>query len=211
MLIDCENCLAKVYAEVVASYEKVYEGDWVQNLTFSLCKCPQCSSPILIQQELVFQDFENDFEWGNPIKVYPTNLFHINPSIPQAIANNLLESIKCFKANALTASIIMSRKTLEVFCVEKGIKESNLSLSIKKLKETGIINDQIYEWADGLRLVGNKAAHDFETDFKHHDAKDVLDFTIAILDFTYSFKDKFENFKKRINQTKEPKSTTTHS
>ncbi|WP_158499886.1 DUF4145 domain-containing protein [Sphingobacterium paucimobilis] len=162
----------------------------------------------MIEQELDFPPFEQDPEWGNPKIIYPHNSFHINPVIPQSLNRSLLESIKCFKAGALTASIIMSRKTLEAFCIEKGIKENNLALSIKKLKEEGIINDQIYEWANGLRLAGNKAAHGFDTDFEHLDAKDVLDFTIAILDFTYSFKDKFEKFKIRVNQTDELMSTT---
>lgn len=208
MLVECETCLAKVQVEIVGSYIRQFEPDWMYNTLFSLCKCPLCLNPILIEQELDFPPFEQDPDWGNPKIIYPHNSFHINPVIPQSLNKSLLESIKCFKAGALTASIIMSRKTLEAFCIEKGIKEKNLSLSMIKLKEKGIINEQIYEWADGLRLVGNKAAHEFETGFEHVDAKDVLDFTIAILDFTYSFKDKFEKFKKRVNQTNEPTSTS---
>ena len=78
------------------------------------------------------------------------------------------------------------------------MKEKNLALSIKKLKEDGIINDQLYDWADQLRLAGNKAAHNIAKNVESLDAKDILDFTIAILDFTYSFKDKFDKFKNRV-------------
>ncbi|MCC9073560.1 DUF4145 domain-containing protein [Flavobacterium sp. F-65] len=71
------------------------------------------------------------------------------------------------------------------FCFIKGAKEKNLALSIKKLKEDDVIIDQLFDWADKLRLGGNKAAHNIDTDFDSLDAKDILDFTIAILDFTY--------------------------
>lgn len=91
----------------------------------------------------------------------------------------------------------MCRKTLESFCILKEVKEKNLAVSIKKLKEKGIINEQLFDWADELRLAGNKAAHSINHDFEESDAKDILDFTIAILDFTYSFKDKFDKFKER--------------
>jgi len=91
----------------------------------------------------------------------------------------------------------MCRRTLEGFCSIKGVKEQNLAASIKKLKEDGIINEQLYEWADELRLAGNEAAHNIDNDVDSLVAKDIFDFTIAILDFTYSFKDKFDRFKNR--------------
>ena len=73
------------------------------------------------------------------------------------------------------------------------IEIKNLALSIKKLKDEGVINEQLFDWADELRLAGNKAAHNIDNNFDSLDAKDILDFTIAILDFTYSFKDKFDH------------------
>jgi len=51
--------------------------------------------------------------------------------------------------------------------------------------------------SDELRISGNEAAHDIKIGFSHEDARDILDFTIAILDFIYSYKIKFELFKSR--------------
>ena len=62
-----------------------------------------------------------------------------------------------------------------------------------------IINHQLFEWANELRLSGNEAAHNIESTFTNNDAKDILDFTIAILDYSYSFQDKFLKFKERRN------------
>jgi len=196
MLVECDNCNAVVESKIVGAYVQEMEYDWMANLKFSLCKCSQCSSPILIQQEFDFNCSEEDLDWGVGKKIYPGSLFHINPIIPDRLKKELIESIKCFKASAYTASIIMCRKTIESFASLKGVNEKNLAASIKKLRDTGIINEQLYDWADQLRLAGNIAAHSIDN-FDDSDAKDILDFTIAILDFTYSFKDKFDKFKAR--------------
>ena len=160
-------------------------------------QCPKCSSPFLVEQELdVDRETLKDF-WDSPQKIYPSTLFHINPIIPEELQRALLECIQCYKANAHTATAIMCRRTIEAFCKIKGIEEKNLDKSIRRLKDEGFINDQLYEWANELRLIGNQTAHNIHTEFSIIDSKDILDFTIAILDFTYSFKDKFDKFKAR--------------
>lgn len=197
MLIECDICNALVESQLISSYIQEMEYDWVDNMKFSFCKCSQCNSPILIKQEYDLSNPLEEINWGLPKKIYPNNLFHINPVIPEKLQISLTESVKCFKSGAYTATAMMARKTLENFCTLKNIKEKNLALSIKKLKENGTINDQLFDWADELRLAGNKAAHDINHNIEERDAKDILDFTIAILDFTYSFKDKFDKFKRR--------------
>lgn len=200
MLIECDRCRAIIDIQIIGSYIHEVQEDWMENLKFSLCKCPQCTYPILIQQGYDYNYSNEEIDWGIPEKLYPSNLFHINPIIPDELKKGLTECIKCYKANAFTATAMMCRRTLEGFCLVKGIKERNLAIAIKKLKDQGIINEQLYEWANELRLAGNKAAHAINNEFEAIDAKDILDFTIAILDFTYSFKDKFDKFKTRLRE-----------
>lgn len=200
LLIECDNCSALVQGIPIGSYTKEEPMDWAQNVLYSLCKCPQCFSPFLIHQEL---DFKDDGEcWDVPQKLFPNNVFHINPVIPDELRRILIEATICYKSKAYTATALMCRRTLEAFCIVKGVKEKNLDKSIKKLQEQGIINEQLFDWANELRLVGNQAAHNVSNKFSAIDSKDILDFTIAILDFTYSFKDKFDKFKKRNRNEK---------
>lgn len=93
----------------------------------------------------------------------------------------------------------MCRRAIEGFCQLQGVSENNLQKAIQKLKENNIINDQIFEWANELRISGNEAAHKISSTFSNADAKDILDFTIAILDYSYSFQEKFKKFKQRRN------------
>lgn len=202
MLIECNNCNALVKGEDVGHYIKQNPYELADAQKFTLCKCPECLSPLLVEQDIILDMYPNDIDWGTVKKIYPNNLFHINPVIPAKLQEALIECIQCFKGGANTATAIMCRRALEGFCTVKGIKEKGLEKSIKKMKDEGMINEQLYEWANQLRVVGNKAAHNIESNFSSIDAKDILDFTIAILDFTYSFKDKFDKFKERIAREK---------
>jgi DNA-binding Lrp family transcriptional regulator len=91
----------------------------------------------------------------------------------------------------------MCRKTLEAICAANGVHERNLLNSLKKLREQGVIEQRLYEWADTLRIAGNEAAHDVDVRVSAPDAKDVLEFTKALLEYTFTFRDKFEKFRER--------------
>lgn len=195
MLLQCDNCPALVDAEIIGSYVHDNEFEPIDGSKYLLCKCPQCWSAFLVKQTREYQ--MEEIVWGAFTILYPGNEFHINPVIPEKLRNALTEAIKCYKAGAFTAATIMCRRAIEGFCVLKGVKEKTLDASIKKLKNEGLINEQLYEWANELRSVGNDAAHDINKEFGPDDTKDILDFTIAIFDFTYSFKDKFDKFKQR--------------
>lgn len=196
MISECDDCMATVQVIEVGSYIVYNDYDPFDTVKYVFCKCSQCFSPILIKQDISYTQME-ETEWVNSRKIFPSGQFHINPVIPEELQKALIESIKCYKSDAHTATAIMCRRTIEGFCELKGVAENNLDKSIKKLRDGGFINEQLYEWANQLRLVGNEAAHNINAVFSDVDAKDILDFTIAILDFTYSFKDKFDRFKER--------------
>ena len=194
MLLECPKCNITIETKEIGSYTIEHDGH-IGSQRFTLLKCPNCWDPLLTEERL-----EHDYgmiDWGIPKRLFPNDEFHINPIIPEQLRKSLKECIQCLRSNSYTATVIMCRRTIEGFSQTKGVNESNLAKSIEKLKSKEIINSQLYEWANELRLIGNEAAHNIETIFSAEDARDSLEFTIAILDFTYSFKEKFENFKQR--------------
>lgn len=195
MALYCNHCEITVKTEEVANYTVDRTDDPTDKEKFSLEKCPECQNPILTKSTIVY--VADEFFFGEATKLYPADEFYISPDLPITIKHALLESIRCFRAKSYTATAIMCRRTIEGFCEIKQARETNLFKSLEKLKNLGVINEQLHEWANQLRLVGNEAAHDISIEFSQVDAKDILDFTIAILDFTYSFKDKFDSFKAR--------------
>lgn len=200
MVVECHNCEVNIEAIEIANHRVCKGEDPHDEFKYTLLKCPKCNLPILMEQNLEFDDFNyNRLSFNIPRQVYPLLNFHLNPEIPTELQEALLESIKCFRTNAYTATVIMCRRAIEGFCQLQGITENNLQKAIHKLKENNIINDQIFEWANELRISGNEAAHKISSTFSNADAKDILDFTIAILDYSYSFQEKFKKFKQRRN------------
>jgi hypothetical protein len=183
MIVECKKCEALVNAESVCSYnskEKFFGS------TYKFLKCPKCSRPILVEEDA----------FGSS-RLYPPQDYSLNPSLPEPLRAAYSEAFACFKAKAYTATALMCRKTLEGICAEHGAKGHNLVSSLKELKDKGIIENRLYEWADALRISGNEAAHDVAVRISAEDAKDILEFTNALLEYVFTFRDKFEEFKKR--------------
>lgn len=196
MILECKKCEALVNAEFIADYSI---GDGL-NTTYSLLKCPKCESPFLTDGDDIF---------GTSC-IYPSPDNRVNLSVPEPLRVAYEEASACFKSKAYTATAIMCRKTLEGICLEHGAKKQTLVSSLKYLKDNGVIESRLFEWADALRISGNEAAHDVNIRIKPDDAKDILEFTNALLEYVFTFRDKFEEFKKRRATSELAKSTTTN-
>ncbi len=198
MLVECKICEAVIDAERLRGYEAPDEFDSEVQYRYSFLKCPKCKSPILASQLRV----EGDKEWTDPCRIYPPQDKQVNQSFPRPIKNTYQEALLCYKAKAYTASVIMCRKTLEEICKEHGINsKKDLYTDLRKMKEKGIIESRLFEWAEALRNLGNEAAHDNVT-ISSQDAKDIIEFTNALLEYVFTFNDKFNEFNKRRQSIK---------
>ena len=195
MIIECSECRQYVQAQLAGSYTRQFDGrqpEWL----YALLACTTCRSPILIRQSNIGNMAEGD-KWDTPFVVFPQTDARVNPNAPPAIRAAFEEACSCYRAGAYTASAIMCRKTIEGVCAEHGVSERNLSASLKKMKENGLIDERLFEWSDALRTVGNEAAHGVGVAITQPDSKDTLEFANAILDYMFSYRDRFEAFKKR--------------
>jgi len=199
MIIHCERCEALVDAKMLKGYEGYAEEPGLP-YKYSFLRCPKCDSPFLVVQE----DFGEG--WDSPYRLYPPQE-KISSSYPDQIKQAYLEAKACFKAKAYTASAIMCRKVLEGICAEHKIKKNNLAASLKEMKNRGIIESRLFEWADMLRISGNEAVHDLSVTVPKDDARDIMEFTNALLEYLFTFKDKYEQYKMRRNPKKRKKST----
>jgi hypothetical protein len=190
MILECKHCEAVVNVEELFSYDDRYQHD--PPAKWTLGKCPSCRFPMLAVQE----DYGTGWE-ESATRVYPPQAKQLGRSIPAPIRQAYREAVLCFKTKAFTASAIMCRKTLEGLCVEHGVKARNLSQSLKELKERGLIEGRLLEWAEALRNFGNEAAHDVGVTIAAQDAKDIIEFTEALIEYVFTYRDQFESFQKR--------------
>jgi hypothetical protein len=91
----------------------------------------------------------------------------------------------------------MVRRTLEGVCAEHGVKEKVLGSSLRMMKQKGLIDERLLEWAQALRVLGNEGAHYTGSQVSREDAADALAFAEALLDYMYVLTAKFEEFRKR--------------
>lgn len=190
MLTECSHCKATVDAKVVADYE-TFDDEMHLPVKFTLAKCPRCEAPLLLAQE------QYGDVWDTPGRIFPPRDDLVSWSVPKAIRNAFSEAVHCQNAKSFTATAIMCRKALEGVCENHGATGRNLQARLKDLKDQGVIEGRLFQWADELRLVGNAAAHDVSVEVNAQDASDTLDFTRAVLEYVYTFREQFEVFKKR--------------
>lgn len=190
MIIDCRNCGALVDGEVRGQFRSVDRND--NDCKYSLIKCPNCSNPMLVV-ELEMHDGDG---WFPPSRIYPpeetAGLY-----VPVEISAAYEEAWLCYRAKAYNATAIMCRKALEGITKAHKISRRNLDEGIKAMRDQGIIENRLYEWADALRVSGNEAAHDDLPRTSAEEARDILDFTHALLEYIFTFRDKFEEWKAR--------------
>jgi hypothetical protein len=196
MIVECKYCEAKVDAKQLFQYQYCRnEEDPPGKYTF--LKCPSCESPFILLQE----DF--GLGWGTPEQIFPPKDKRMSHSIPEQIQKAFQEAAICYKSKSHTAAAIMCRKALEGICNDHNVKSGNLAARVKDLKVQGIIDNRLYEWAEALRIFGNEAAHDVNVTVSRRDAKDILEFTEALLEYIYTYRDKFQRFMNRRKQNSE--------
>jgi uncharacterized protein DUF4145 len=188
MVLYCRKCGALVSAEHHDTYRRGDPDEGPQEV-ISFLRCPACSDPFLVLQE----DYG---ELSEPEVLYPA-VTRLNPNLPKPILAAYAEADSCFRGKAYTAAAIMCRKTLEGLCAEHGVTKRPLIASLGELRDKGIIDGRLYEWSDTLRVAGNEAAHDVGVTVSAEDARDLVEFTNAILEYVFTFRDRYEAFKLR--------------
>ena len=199
MVVLCKECERKVDAEVIGGYQfhDASEGG-PQRIT--LLACSRCRHPILIREEEVWED-----RWAKPETVYPCNNIAVNENFPERLQSAVGEMHRCFNAKAYTSTAIAGRRAIEILCADRGVKERTLAESLAKMRENNVIDGSLFDWAEGLRLAGNRAAHDIDTDVSARDARDVSEFTDALIEYVVVYRERFEQFKTRQSSRKNPK------
>jgi hypothetical protein len=191
MLVFCTVCDRKIDAKVLAKYNYHDRAEGPPTyLTF--LECPRCEHALLVREE---EYWENGFT--QPETVYPVENSESNPELPDRLRTVLQEIRRSYHAKAYTGTALLCRRAIETLCVDRGVKEKNLAVSLDRLREKNLIDGALFEWADGLRLAGNRAAHDVENDISGQDARDLMEFTEALLEYVVVFREKFERYKER--------------
>jgi Domain of unknown function (DUF4145) len=195
MLLHCTSCNATVPATILRTELARYEEG---HQLISFCACPRCSAVMLASQMEEPPEYAGGPEtYGTPFRIYPPQAEELSREIPELMRDSLVEAQRCYEHACFVAAAIMCRRTLEALCLHFSVHTGNLAQSITALHKCGHIDDRLKEWADALRQDGNLAAHDPTAKFSKTDARELVDFTEALLEYAVVLTARFKAFQKR--------------
>jgi hypothetical protein len=204
--VFCTECNMLIAAKVIANGHGKFDSKAINPIDevdseyygehFITCLCGRCGQPFLIQQSLY--GVPGEFETvTNETILYPIESKSVPENLPDVLRNAYDQAAKAFKASLFEPSVLMCRKCLEGMCSILNVEGRNLNAKLDNLSKQGHIDSRLSDWAHQIRLIGNEAAHDINVPVTKLDAKDVLEFTEAILIYVFSLTKRFEAMKER--------------
>ena len=204
--VFCPQCNILVDAKVIAEgfggfrsnainpideVDAEYHGDH-----YFVCLCSRCSQPFLIRQSLY--GIPGEFESITDESIlYPTESKLIQEALPKSVKTAYDQATRSLRASLFEPCVLMCGKCLEAVCKTLGAQGRDLSKRLVRLSELGHIDSRLLNWAHEIRLVRNEAAHETEVSVNKEDARDILDFTEAILIYVFSLTKRFDSLKAR--------------
>lgn len=188
----CPTCEKATLGTVQGACDEVPTDEhFFEPVRYSLVSCTTCGGVSLVSEDL-------QYEMLDPVRVWPQDQAQpLSPSIPEEIRRELVEARGCFQGGHYTAAAVMVRRVLEGMCSDQGIRPKRLVDQLKELRDANKIEGRLFEWAEGIRIVGNHGAHFNKSAIKREDAEDALAFAEAILDYLYVFTARYEEFLRR--------------
>jgi Domain of unknown function (DUF4145) len=189
-VIHCNRCRARVQANLLAEREYPPTGD-EDPYKYVFAECTHCKGVLVGLSAWV--DFVEDPGWTYPERQWPEPEDPLHRNIPRSVRNSLQEAQRCLSSQAYMATAVMCGRAVEALCQEK-TKAKSLADGLNKLREGKIIDEKLFEWSEALRKERNIGAHAGEVEITPQDAKDVLDFAIAISEYVYVLDEKYKAY-----------------
>lgn len=160
---------------------------------FTFAQCEACHGAALFIRENVGDGFENDSYY----RVYPAHSRHIGFLLPDIVRESYEEAVKCENAKAHVAQVVMVRRALEAVVKEHEPSARTLHAGLKAMSTNGLVSQELADWSNQLRVIGNLGAHPTKETVGYADATEALDFLQAMLEILYDLRPKFEIMRKR--------------
>ena len=145
------------------------------------CPAPQCKNINIAAQS--WHDAFDDEEWQ--YKIVCPQLPNHPEGLPDKISKalNAANKVKSVDANAYA---ILGRRLLEMVCLDRNAKGSNLAVMLKDLSDKREIPEKLVDVAKGLKDFGNIGAHAGTGELTSKEIPIVSALCRAILEYVYS-------------------------
>jgi hypothetical protein len=186
----CPNCHLPATA-TEAGRIMYKDGPSAPDWRFSLLLCENCGGPMIIYGE-------DGFSFTEPIWLYPLDEdATVSHEVPTELRTELIEAMRCAAHGLDTAAVVMCGRVLEGLAALHGANEPTLVRNLDRLRDLGVLDGRLVEWASELRTIRNDAAHFKGERITRENAADTVILTRTILDYVYVVTARFDEFKKR--------------
>jgi uncharacterized protein DUF4145 len=178
---ECPHCRRDAVFNIVSA--PYWESEHGIVRIAAVMQCPGCLKLILgivlhIPRTPNY-DYEAHYPLGKPNET-------VDPSVPQDVAEDFKEAIRCQWVQAYRACVVMCRRALQTSVLLLNAAGGTLIKQIEDLAAKGVITAPLKDFAHEIRLTGNAGAHsDGLTDVKEADAEAIVEFTREFFDHVY--------------------------
>lgn len=134
--------------------------------------------------------------------LYPNHDVFPGKGVPDTVRRAQQDAVRSYAAGLYEPCVIMCRKCIEAMCYELGETKGSLHKRLQVLRDQQKIDSKLIIWLDGLRAIGNDAAHDLDAQIDKSDALDSLHFVEAVLMYVFSLNKRYDEFQSRRARSK---------
>jgi len=179
LMAICRSCSGATVAEVRLSHDVARVGGYIELVR------QYDGTDILIDCRPGYGN-----EWGMVERTYPLAEKAEAPiSTPERVGKFFIEAKDNFTRGNYETCGALCRKVIDLATKQMALAEDisawKLQKRMEQLKSKGAITQEMYDWADIVRLDGNEQTHS-EDEFDRHSAKAVLDFTETFLLYAFT-------------------------
>ncbi len=184
-----------------ATMQLIVDGHYVDNTAdgppaerYLFGHCVRCMRPGLLLEVEGYGP--SGVEWESGRQLYPAPRT-VDAELPPKVDESFKEALKCEAARAWLATGVMVRRTLEAIGREFAPGAESLFKALHAMKDEGLISEELTQWGDELRFIGNVGAHPTDVVVTEEDARDAVEFLSAIVQTIYVLRPKFQAIKAR--------------
>lgn len=207
--VFCLECNTQVQTRVIATGNGGFSSDAVNPVdeadaeyhgdVYYVALCPRCNAPFLLKESRYGVPGEFETVTSKTV-LYPKTTNLDFEGLSGAMRKSYEQALRCYSGSLFEPCALMCRRCLEILTKSFGVEKGTLEAKLKTLVDQNIIEARLAQWAHGIRVVGNEAAHDTDAELSKQDARDALDFTEALLTYVFVLNTRFESFQSRRKQ-----------
>jgi len=190
----CSACEAYTYYDRIFVHERIAEDEVPEEYTLAACR--NCGEPALFyREELQIQQEILEVEEPDYHLLWPSTPRLLSCQLPEAVARPYSEACHAELMKLPMSSAVMIGRALEATCKDFDPASISISDGLRRMTEAGALSDELFEWADELRVIRNEAAHASHVHIEQSEVSEALDFLQTILKVLYEYRPKFKRFK----------------